>query len=140
MTIDLARARAETRGCAALVHLNHAGASLMPAPVADAVVDWLREEEMTGGYETARRHDDRLENFYDASARLLNCHRDEVAFVENATRAWDMAFYALALGPGDRILTAECEYGSNMIAYLHRARRDGCEVARSEEHTLNSSH
>src|SRR3546814_10601096 len=111
MTIDLARARAETRGCAALVHLNHAGASLMPAPVADAVVDWLREEEMTGGYETARRHDDRLENFYDASARLLNCHRDEVAFVENATRAWDMAFYALALGPGDRILTAECEYG-----------------------------
>src|SRR3546814_15448913 len=101
----------------------------MPAPVADAVVDWLREEETTGGYETARRHDDRLENFYDASARLLNCHRDEVAFVENATRAWDMAFYALALGPGDRILTAECEYGSNMIAYLHRARRDGCEVA-----------
>src|SRR3546814_10890126 len=84
---------------------------------------------MTGGYETARRHDDRLENFYDASARLLNCHRDEVAFVENATRAWDMAFYALALGPGDRILTAECEYGSNMIAYLHRARRHGCEVA-----------
>lgn len=129
MTIDLARARAETRGCASLVHLNHAGASLMPVPVADAVVDWLREEEMTGGYETARRHDDRLENFYDATARLLNCHRDEVAFIENATRAWDMAFYALSLGPGDRILTAECEYGSNMIGYLHRARRDGCEVA-----------
>ncbi len=129
MTFDLARARAETRGCADIVHLNHAGASLMPAPVADAVVDWLREEEMTGGYETARRHDDRLETFYDATARLLNCHRDEVAFVENATRAWDMAFYALDLGPGDKILTAECEYGSNMIAYLHRARRDGCEVA-----------
>src|SRR3546814_19324152 len=80
----------------------------MPAPVADAVVDWLREEETTGGYETARRHDDRLENFYDASARLLNCHRDEVAFVENATRAWDMAFYALEIGPGDRIPPAEC--------------------------------
>ena len=43
MTFDLARARAETRGCADIVHLNHAGASLMPAPVADAVVDWLRE-------------------------------------------------------------------------------------------------
>jgi len=128
MTIDLARVRAETRGCAHVAHFNHAGASLMPAPVADAVVDWLREEETTGGYETARRHDDRLEHFYDATAKLLNCHRDEVAFVENATRAWDMAFYALDLGPGDRILTAECEYGSNMIAYLHRARRDGCRV------------
>lgn len=129
MSFDLARARAETRGCATVAHLNHAGASLMPAPVADAVVDWLREEETTGGYETARRHDGRLENFYDATARLLNCHRDEVAFIENATRAWDMAFYALDLGPGDRILTAECEYGSNMIAYLHRARHVGCEVA-----------
>ena len=136
MTFDLARARAETRGCADIVHLNHAGASLMPAPVADTVVDWLREEEMTGGYETARRHDGRLENFYDATARLLNCHRDEVAFIENATRAWDMAFYALDLGPGDKILTAECEYGSNMIAYLHRARRDGCvvEIVPSDAH------
>ncbi|MEQ8396464.1 aminotransferase class V-fold PLP-dependent enzyme [Thalassobaculum sp.] len=128
MTFDLARARAETRGCAEVTHLNHAGASLMPAPVADAVVDWLREEELTGGYETANRHRDRLEHFYDATAKLLNCHRDEVAFVENATRAWDMAFYALDLGPGDRILTAECEYGSNMIAYLHRAKRNGCKV------------
>lgn len=129
MSFDVARARAETRGCAEIVHLNHAGASLMAVPVVDAVVDWLREEEMTGGYETARRRNAALENFYDASAKLLNCHRDEVAFVENATRAWDMAFYALRLGPGDRILTAECEYGSNMIGYLHRAKRDGCEVA-----------
>ena len=129
MSIDVARARTETPGCANVVHLNHAGASLMPASVADAVVDWVREEEMTGGYETARRRQDHLENFYDATASLLNCRRDEVAFIENATRAWDMAFYALDLGPGDRILTAECEYGSNMIAYLHRAKRHGCEVA-----------
>lgn len=136
MTFDLARARAETRGCSEVAHFNHAGASLMPIPVADAVVDWLREEEMTGGYETANRHRGRLENFYDATARLLNCHRDEVAYVENATRAWDMAFYALDLGPGDRILTAECEYGSNMIAYLHRARRDGCvvDIVPSDKH------
>lgn len=129
MTIDVARARAETRGCESIVHLNHAGSSLMPVPVADALIGWQREEEFRGGYETADRHRDLLENFYDATARLLNCTRDEVAFVENATRAWDMAFYALDLGPGDRILTTESEYGSNMIAYLHRARRTGCEVA-----------
>ncbi|MDF1792608.1 MAG: aminotransferase class V-fold PLP-dependent enzyme [Thalassobaculaceae bacterium] len=128
-TIDVDRARAETRGCESIVHLNHAGSSLMPIPVADALIGWQREEEFRGGYETADRHQGKLENFYDATARLLNCHRDEVAFIENATRAWDMAFYALDLGPGDRILTTESEYGSNMIAYLHRARRTGCEVA-----------
>ncbi|MCR9072174.1 MAG: aminotransferase class V-fold PLP-dependent enzyme [Alphaproteobacteria bacterium] len=128
-SIDVVRARAETRGCESIVHLNHAGSSLMPAPVADALIGWQREEEFRGGYETVDRYRDRLENFYDATARLLNCGRDEVAFVENATRAWDMAFYALDLGPGDRILTTESEYGSNMIAYLHRAKRTGCEVA-----------
>ncbi|WPZ34277.1 aminotransferase class V-fold PLP-dependent enzyme [Thalassobaculum sp. OXR-137] len=127
--IDVERARHETRGCAGIVHLNHAGSSLMPIPVADALIGWQREEEFRGGYETADRHQDKLENFYDATARLLNCSRDEVAFVENATRAWDMAFYALDLGKGDRILTTESEYGSNMIAYLHRAKHTGCEVA-----------
>jgi selenocysteine lyase/cysteine desulfurase len=126
--IDAERARLDTRGCESIVHLNHAGASLMPIPVADALIGWQREEEFRGGYETADRHQDKLENFYDATARLLNCGRDEVAFIENATRAWDMAFYALDLGAGDRILTTESEYGSNMIAYLHRAKRTGCEV------------
>ena len=86
------------------------------------------EEEFRGGYETAARRRHELENFYDAVARLLSCHRDEVAFIENATRAWDMAFYALELGTGDRILTAASEYGSNMIAYLHHAKRSGCVI------------
>lgn len=136
MSFDLARLRAETRGCESVAHFNHAGASLMPAPVADALVDYLREEELTGGYETAARRHDRLENFYDATAKLLNCRREEVAFIENATRAWDMAFYALRFGPGDRILTAVCEYGSNMIAYLHQARHTGCtvEIVPNDEH------
>lgn len=125
---DIARARRETRGCETVVHFNNAGSSLTPAPVADYLYDFLRQEELTGGYETAAaRHDD-LENFYAATARLLGAAPDEVAFIENATRAWDMVFYALPLGPGDRILTTVAEYGSNLIAYLHRARQTGAEL------------
>lgn len=126
--LDVARLRRETRGADAVAHLNNAGASLPPAPVADLVVDWLRDEETTGGYETADRRRDELEAFYDAAASLLGCVRDEVAFLDNATRAWDMAFYGLELGHGDRVLTTASEYGSNVIAYLHRARRTGCEI------------
>ena len=128
MSIDVDKARAETRGCGGITHLNHAGSSLMPAPVADLLIGWQREEEFRGGYETRNRRDAELRNFYEAGARLLNCNRKEVAFIENATRAWDMAFYSLELGPGDKILTTVSEYGSNMIGYLHRAKHTGCEV------------
>jgi selenocysteine lyase/cysteine desulfurase len=121
----VARLRAETRGCEAIVHLNNAGAALMPVPVADMLRGWLTDEEHRGGYETASARAAELERFYAAAGRLLNCAADEVAFVENATRAWDMAFYGLRLGAGDCILTSVSEYGSNVIAMLHRARHSG---------------
>ena len=125
---DIERARGETRGCQDVVHFNNAGASLTPAPVADYLYGFLRDEEVAGGYETAAARHSETENFYAATARLLGAAADEIAFVENATRAWDMVFYALPLGPGDRILTTVAEYGSNLIAYLHRARQCGAEL------------
>lgn len=128
--IDIARARAETPGCAEVLHFNNAGAALMPAPVIEAVRNHLELEARIGGYEAEDRAAEAVARTYDAIAAFLNCRRDEVAVVENATVAWDMAFYALAdtFEPGDRILTAEAEYASNYIAYLQTARRRGIEV------------
>ncbi|MEQ8333732.1 aminotransferase class V-fold PLP-dependent enzyme [Nisaea sp.] len=126
--IDLARVRAETRGCEDVIHFNNAGASLPPMQVADHLYAYLRDEEVKGGYETADMRRDELEHFYVAVARLLNAAPEEIAFVENATRAWDMAFYAFPLQPGDRILTTVAEYGSNLIAYLQQARKTGAEL------------
>ncbi|MDQ2784332.1 MAG: aminotransferase class V-fold PLP-dependent enzyme [Chloroflexota bacterium] len=125
MTFDLARARAETPGCAHVVHLNNAGAGLMPQPVLDAIIAHLEREARTGGYEAADAAHDAVEHVYDAAAALIGCARDEIAVVENATRAWDMAFYSVPLRPGDRILTAMAEYASNYIAYLQVAARTG---------------
>ena len=125
---DIARARADTRACEDIVHFNNAGAALMPAPVADCLHEYLHLEERLGGYETADHQAGQLDNFYQACARLLNCSSGEIAFVENATRAWDMAFYAFRFEAGDRILTTIEEYGSNVIAYLQQAKRYGVEV------------
>jgi cysteine desulfurase / selenocysteine lyase len=96
--------------------------------VLNAVVDHLRREAEIGGYEAAAERQDRIEHTYDALARLLGCERDEVAVVENATRAWDMAFYAFPFGPDDRILTTRAEYASNYIALSQVAGRTGAVV------------
>ena len=121
--IDIAKARAETRHCEEIMHFNNAGASLMPIKVSDVLHNFLESEERVGGYETAEREWLILDHFYRSVGKLLNCDPNEVAFVENATRAWDMAFYSLKFSPGDRILTTFSEYGSNVIAYLQQCRR-----------------
>ena len=136
MTLDLERARRETPGCTTVLHFNNAGAALMPQPVLDALQRHLELEATIGGYEAAEREDAAVEHVYDALARLIGGHRDEIAVIENATRAWDMAFYSLRFGAGDRILTATAEYASNYIAYLQVAARTGAvvEVIPDDEH------
>lgn len=91
MAIDLLRARRETPGCTAVLHLNNAGAALMPQPVLHAVLGHVQREALLGGYEAAEQAHDAVERVYDAAATLLGCQRDAIAFMENATRAWDEA-------------------------------------------------
>jgi len=125
MPIDIERARRDTPAASEVLHFNNAGAALMPAPVLQAQLRHLQLEAETGGYEAAAAVDDRIEAIYDSIARLLNADRTEIALVENATVAWDMAFYSIGFAAGDRILTAEAEYLSNYIAFLQVARRSG---------------
>jgi selenocysteine lyase/cysteine desulfurase len=97
----------------------------MPAPVVAAMKSHIDLESEIGGYAAADREAERLEAIYDSAARLLNAAPDEIALMENATVAWQMAFYALPFRAGDRILTAEAEYAANYVAFLQVARRTG---------------
>ncbi|AGY56476.1 aminotransferase class V-fold PLP-dependent enzyme [Gloeobacter kilaueensis] len=126
--IDVERARRETPGCANVLHFNNAGAALLPEPVLWAVSAHQQREAAIGGYEAADESREAIEHTYGAVAGLIGCSSEEVAIVENATRAWDMAFYALRFAPGERILTGVSEYASNYIALLQVARRTGAVI------------
>ncbi len=126
--IDIFRARQDTLGCKSVLHFNNAGAALMPNQVLDATIGHLKLEAEIGGYEAAKLSHDAVEHVYDAASSLIGCQRDEIALIENATRAWDMAFYGIPFKSGDRILTSVAEYGSNYIAFLQIARRTGAVI------------
>lgn len=128
MSLDIAKLRAETPGCAHVLHLNAAGSALPSQRTLDATLGHLKLEAEIGGYEAADLRREALDGFYPSVARLIGAEAGEIAFVENATRGWDMAFYSLDFKPGDRILTCVSEYSSNYISYLQVAKKTGAEI------------
>ncbi len=126
--MDIDRIRAETPGCDHVAHFNNAGASLPPDLVVNTVVGYLEEEARVGGYELAERRQDDIEAVYRSVAGVVGATESEIALVDNATRAWDAAFYSISFEPGDRILTTTTEYAANFIAYLQVAQRTGAKI------------
>jgi len=121
--IDIAAVRADTVGCATRTHFDNAGSSLPPRPVTDAVVAHLRREEEVGGYIAETERLAAVEDTYDACAALVGSTRDEIALVESATAAWQLAFHSIPFQDGDRIVTCVAEYASNYLEFLRLAQR-----------------
>lgn len=120
--------RADTPGTAEVVHLNNAGSALPARPVLDVVIDHLELEARIGGYEAAAAASDRLVAVYGSLAALIGAGSGQIALVESATRAWDMAVYGYPFQPGDRVLTSRAEYASNAIALLQLRVHKGIEI------------
>ncbi|MHA6765289.1 aminotransferase class V-fold PLP-dependent enzyme [Streptacidiphilus sp. PAMC 29251] len=126
--MDINALRLDTPGCANRVHLNNAGAGLLSRRTLAAMTGHLELEAAIGGYEAAWQTAEQIAATYANLARLVGGRPEEVALFDNATRAWNAAFYALSFRPGDRILTGRAEYGSNVLAYFQVAQRTGAEI------------
>lgn len=131
MRLDIDAIRRETPGCASgRAHFLHCGASLPSHQVIDTMTTHLALEAEVGGYEAERRAAPRTEATYAALARLLSARAEEIAIAENATAAWNQAFWSVAwtLTPGDRIATCRADYASNAISLMQARKRIGVEI------------
>jgi selenocysteine lyase/cysteine desulfurase len=130
---DLLRWRADTPGCSSVVHLNNAGAALVPRAVRDAVAAHLALEEKLGGYEAADVQAPGIRQVYASLGELLGGEARNFALVQNSTVAFAQALSAFDLGPRDSILTSQADYASNQIMYLSLARRRGVQIIRAPD-------
>jgi selenocysteine lyase/cysteine desulfurase len=128
------RWRADTPAAdAGRIHLNNAGASLMPAPVVEAVRDHLTLEAAMGGYEAADAARPDIRDTYDVIAGLTGAAARNIALVENATVAFAQALSAFDFAPGDTLVTTRNDYISNQLMYLSLAQRRGLQIVRAED-------
>src|SRR5258706_637889 len=125
--------REDTPGCAHQIHLNNAGAGLMPRGVLDAMVAHLNREANFGGYESADDAEASVADAYANVAKLVGTQARNIAVVENSTVAFFQALSAFDFKRGDVIVTTRQDYISNQLAYLSLARRQGVEVRRAAD-------
>lgn len=134
MAFDPQRYRHETPAVAhGRIHLNNAGAALMPEPVIEAVKKHLQLEVQLGGYEAADAAQDDIAAAYEDVAALIGAQAHNVAVMENATVAFAQALSAFDFSEDDVILTTNNDYISNQLAYLSLARRTGVRIQRAAD-------
>src|SRR5882762_4212826 len=119
---ELDRWRRETPGCRDRIHLNNAGAALMPQAVLQALTVHLEREA-----------EPRVRETYELLGRVVGAAARNMAIVENATVAFSQALSAFDFRPGDRIVTTRADYPSNQLTYLSLARRAGVETVRADD-------
>ncbi|MCA2224476.1 aminotransferase class V-fold PLP-dependent enzyme [Nonomuraea aurantiaca] len=131
--LDVESLRADTPGCAEVVHFNNAGCGLLAAPVLATMLDHLRLEAQIGGYEAAAARAVQVRAFYAELAALINCAPGNIAFAGSATHAFATALSSIPFEAGDVILTTRNDFISNQIAFLSLRERFGVRVVHAPD-------
>jgi selenocysteine lyase/cysteine desulfurase len=126
MNID--KIRKDTLHCEDFIHFNNAGAALPTRYVNEAIISFLQEEEVTGGYEMEAKYAESIDQIYTEIARLIKGGSDEIAITDNASTAFSKALYSIPFQEGDEIITSEIEYSSNFLNYLKLKREKGINI------------
>jgi len=125
---EVQQLRTDTQGCKNVIHLNNAGAGLMPNAVTQAQLDHIMLEAEIGGYEAAALRADVISSFYEQAAYLFNCKPSNIAFTASATDSYTRALSSIPFKTGDVILTDNDDFVSNQIQFMSLQKRLGIRV------------
>lgn len=110
-------------------YFNNAGAGVMSEKTFGVITDHLRLEMNIGGYSAAKEKNVEVAEFYDLSAKLLNAASSkEIAFIDSASRGWNLVMYGLHISSADTIITLSSEYGTNLLTIFDIAKKSNCSV------------
>ena len=110
-------------------YLNNAGAGLLSNDTLDYMVEYYHYEQNQGAYQAAKNKKEDIELFYTNVANIINAEsKDEIAYVDNASRGWNLAISSSNLSKGDIIVTLSSEFGTNLITLFDYAKKTGAEV------------
>ncbi len=127
-TDEVQKLRDETSGTRNIIHLNNAGAGLMPDAVTKALLDHIKLESEIGGYEAAELKSGTIKAFYEQAALLFNCKPANIAFTASATDSYSRALSSIPFTKGDIILTDKDDFVSNQIQFLSLQKRFGIKI------------
>ena len=132
---EVLQLRNETTGTRNVIHLNNAGAGLMPNIVTRAQLDHIKLESEIGGYEASALKADTVKAFYNQASLLFKCKPTNIAFTASATDSYTRALSSIPFETGDAILTDCDDFVSNQIQFLSLQKRFGIKIV----HINNSS-
>ncbi len=129
-TEEIAAFRNDTDGCKNVIHLNNAGAGLMPNVVTQSILEHIKLESQIGGYEASALRADAIQQFYVQAGKLVNCKASNIAFTASATDSYTRALSSIPFQSGDVILTDNDDFISNQIQFLSCQKRFGIRIVR----------
>lgn len=131
--MNVEQVRNDTPACKERIHLNNAGAALMPKQVVATLQNHINLEAQIGGYEAAEECHNEIQQFYDVAAQFLNCKPTQIAYTNNATDSYSRALSSIPFKENDVVLTTSNDYSSNQISFLSLRKRFDIRIVKVED-------
>jgi len=112
---------------------NHAAVTALPHRVARAMRQYVDQAEQSAYI--GHNWYPQIEELRESAARFINAHRDEIAFIKNTGEGLSIVANGIDWKSGDRIVTTNVEYPSNIYPWMEVCRRYGAELVLVKEET-----